>query len=77
MLELLERQTSLTINQWKIFTACLFSIVIDFFDFALIGFVLAFFVKGLASDLWAIRDDLVRLRHCGDTGRDFLWLARR
>jgi MFS transporter, putative metabolite:H+ symporter len=45
MLELLERQQSLTINQWKIFTACLFSIVIDFFDFALIGFVLAFFVK--------------------------------
>jgi MFS transporter, putative metabolite:H+ symporter len=46
MLDLLEQQESLTINQWKIFTACLFSIVIDFFDFALIGFVLAFFVKG-------------------------------
>jgi MFS transporter, putative metabolite:H+ symporter len=45
MLDLLERQQSLTLNQWKIFTACLFSIVIDFFDFALIGFVLAFFVK--------------------------------
>jgi MFS transporter, putative metabolite:H+ symporter len=45
MIELLDRQTSLTINQWKIFTACLFSIVIDFFDFALIGFVLAFFVR--------------------------------
>lgn len=45
MLELLERQQSLTINQWKIFIACLFSVVIDFFDFALIGFVLAFFVK--------------------------------
>jgi MFS transporter, putative metabolite:H+ symporter len=45
MLDLLEHQKSLTINQWKIFTACLFSIVIDFFDFALIGFVLAFFVK--------------------------------
>ena len=45
MLEMLERQKSLTINQWKIFVACLFSIVIDFFDFALIGFVLAFFVK--------------------------------
>src|SRR5271165_4733940 len=45
MLDLLEQQDSLTINQWKIFTACLFSIVIDFFDFALIGFVLAFFVK--------------------------------
>jgi MFS transporter, putative metabolite:H+ symporter len=45
MLELLEQQQTLTANQWKIFTACLFSIVIDFFDFALIGFVLAFFVK--------------------------------
>jgi putative MFS transporter len=45
MLDLLEQQKSLTLNQWKIFTACLFSIVIDFFDFALIGFVLAFFVK--------------------------------
>jgi MFS transporter, putative metabolite:H+ symporter len=45
MLDLLEQQKSLTINQWKIFTACLLSIVIDFFDFALIGFVLAFFVK--------------------------------
>jgi len=29
----------------KIFTACLFSIVIDFFDFALISFVLAFLAK--------------------------------
>src|SRR5260370_2292578 len=45
MLDLLEQQNWLTINQWKIFAACLFSIVIDFFDFALIGFVLAFFVK--------------------------------
>jgi len=45
MLDILEQQSSLTINQWKIFAACLFSIVIDFFDFALIGFVLAFFVK--------------------------------
>jgi len=45
MLDLLDKQTSLTINQWKIFTACLLSLVIDFFDFALIAFVLAFFVK--------------------------------
>lgn len=45
MLDLLEQQKNLTLNQWKIFAACLFSIVIDFFDFALIGFVLAFFVK--------------------------------
>jgi MFS transporter, putative metabolite:H+ symporter len=44
MLDLLERQTSLTPNQWKIFTASIFSIMMDFFDFFLIGFVLAFFV---------------------------------
>jgi len=45
MLELLERQTSLTTNQWKIFTASILSIMLDFFDFLLIGFVLAFFVQ--------------------------------
>ena len=44
MLDLLERQVSLTINQWKIFAACLFSIMLDFFDFFLIGFVLPFLV---------------------------------
>lgn len=45
MLELLDRQQSLTANQWKIFTASILSIMLDFFDFLLIGFVLAFFVK--------------------------------
>jgi MFS transporter, putative metabolite:H+ symporter len=45
MLELLDRQQSLTINQWKIFTACVFSVMLDFFDFGLIGFTLAFFVR--------------------------------
>jgi putative MFS transporter len=45
MLELLERQQSLTANQWKIFTACIFTIMLDFFDFGLIGFTLAFFVR--------------------------------
>ena len=45
MIELLERQQSLTINQWKIFTAVILSIMLDFFDFLLIGFVLAFFVR--------------------------------
>ena len=49
MLDLLEQQKSLTINQWRIFTARVFSIVIGFFDFALIGFVLAFFVKDCIS----------------------------
>jgi putative MFS transporter len=45
MIELLDRQTSLTINQWKIFAAVILSIMLDFFDFLLIGFVLAFIVK--------------------------------
>jgi MFS transporter, putative metabolite:H+ symporter len=45
MVELLDRQTSLTINQWKIFAAVILSIMLDFFDFLLIGFVLAFVVK--------------------------------
>src|SRR5215469_13083139 len=45
MLELLEQQKSLTINQWKIFLACFFSLALDFFDFFLISFVLAFFVR--------------------------------
>ena len=45
MLELLDRQTRLTINQWKIFYACFFSLALDFFDFFLISFVLAFFVR--------------------------------
>ena len=45
MLDLLDEQQSLTINQWKIFTACLFSTMLDFFDFFLISFALAFFVS--------------------------------
>jgi putative MFS transporter len=45
MLDLLERQQSLTINQWKIFIACLLSTMMDFFDFFLIGYVLAFVVR--------------------------------
>jgi MFS transporter, putative metabolite:H+ symporter len=45
MIELLDRQQSLTINQWKIFTAVILSIMLDFFDFLLIGYVLAFFVR--------------------------------
>jgi MFS transporter, putative metabolite:H+ symporter len=45
MLELLDNQGSLTANQWKIFTASILSIMLDFFDFLLIGFTLAFFVR--------------------------------
>jgi MFS transporter, putative metabolite:H+ symporter len=45
MLELLERQTKLTTNQWKIAGAATIGDMLDFFDFLLIGFVLAFIVK--------------------------------
>ncbi|HML11337.1 MAG TPA: MFS transporter [Stellaceae bacterium] len=45
MLELLEQQTALTANQWKIFAASVLAGMLDFFDFFLIGFVLAFFVQ--------------------------------
>jgi MFS transporter, putative metabolite:H+ symporter len=44
MLELLERQTTLTVNQWKIISAAILGDMLDFFDFFLIGFVLAFIV---------------------------------
>jgi putative MFS transporter len=46
MLEHLEKQESLTTNQWKIFAAATVGDMLDFFDFYLIGFVLAFIVGG-------------------------------
>src|SRR5580704_9986106 len=45
MLELLEQQKKLTANQWKIAGAATLGDMLDFFDFFLIGFVLAFIVK--------------------------------
>jgi putative MFS transporter len=44
VLEHLERQTSLTNNQRKIVFAAILGDMLDFFDFYLIGFVLAFIV---------------------------------
>jgi len=44
MLELLERQERLTVNQWKIISAAILGDMLDFFDFFLIGYVLAFIV---------------------------------
>jgi putative MFS transporter len=46
MLEQLESQKSLTANQWKIFAAATIGDMLDFFDFFLIGFVLAFMFRG-------------------------------
>jgi putative MFS transporter len=46
MLELLDRQQKLTANQWKIALAATLGDMLDFFDFFLIGFVLAFIVNG-------------------------------
>jgi MFS transporter, putative metabolite:H+ symporter len=45
VLEHLERQTSLTNNQRKIVLAAILGDMLDFFDFYLIGFVLAFIVS--------------------------------
>lgn len=45
MLDLLDRQQKLTANQWKIALAATIGDMLDFFDFFLIGFVLAFIVK--------------------------------
>jgi MFS transporter, putative metabolite:H+ symporter len=46
VLEHLEQQKSLTTNQWKIFAAATIGDMLDFFDFYLIGFILAFIVRG-------------------------------
>ena len=44
MLERLESQTRLTVNQWKIMIAAILGDMLDFFDYFLIGYVLAFIV---------------------------------
>jgi MFS transporter, putative metabolite:H+ symporter len=46
MLERLEQQKRLTPNQWKIIATANLGDMLDFFDFFLIGYVLAFIVKG-------------------------------
>lgn len=45
MFDVLERQERLTANQWKIFAAVVLGDMLDFFDFFLIGYVLAFVVR--------------------------------
>ena len=45
MLEYLERQKKLTANQWRIIATANLGDMLDFFDFFLIGYVLAFIFK--------------------------------
>src|SRR5271168_3250546 len=45
MLERLEKQKKLTANQWKIIATANVGDMLDFFDFFLIGYVLAFILK--------------------------------
>jgi putative MFS transporter len=45
MLERLENQKKLTANQWKIIATANVGDMLDFFDFFLIGYVLAFILK--------------------------------
>jgi MFS family permease len=44
MLDVLERQQKLTKNQWKIISAAVLGDMLDFFDYGLIAFALAFIV---------------------------------
>src|SRR5258708_9439613 len=45
MLELLDKQTKLTGNQYRIIAAAILGDMLEFFDYFLIGFVLAFIIK--------------------------------
>src|SRR5258707_1042533 len=45
MLELLDKQTRLTGNQYRIISAAILGDMLEFFDYYLIGFVLAFIIK--------------------------------
>jgi MFS transporter, putative metabolite:H+ symporter len=45
MLERLEQQKRLTANQWRIILTANLGDMLDFFDFLLIGYVLAFILK--------------------------------
>ena len=63
MLELLDRQQTLTLNQWKIAIAATLGDMLDFFDFFLIGFVLAFIVGDWHLTYGQSAADSVRLGH--------------
>src|ERR1700756_5972210 len=52
MIELLEGQKKLTANQWKLIVTGNLADLLDFFDFFLIGYVLAFIAKEWQLTYW-------------------------
>ena len=52
MLDRLERQKKLTANQWKLIATANLADLLDFFDFFLIGYVLAFVTKEWQLTYW-------------------------
>ena len=52
MLERLEQQKKLTANQWKLIATANLADLLDFFDFFLIGYVLAFITKEWQLTYW-------------------------
>src|SRR5215475_606091 len=52
MIELLDQQKKLTTNQWKLIVTGNLADLLDFFDFFLIGYVLAFITKEWQLTYW-------------------------
>jgi putative MFS transporter len=52
MLDALDAQDRLTTNQWKLVVAATFGIILEFLDYFLIGFVLAFVIGPWHLSLW-------------------------
>jgi len=52
VIELLEQQKKLTANQWKLIVTGNLADLLDFFDFFLIGYVLAFITKEWQLTYW-------------------------
>ena len=72
MLEHLEKQ-KLTANQWKIVAAATLGDMLDFFDFFLIGFVLAFIVGDWHLTYRPVGDDPAGIRHQRAVSGSLFW----
>jgi hypothetical protein len=69
MLERLERQKTLTANQWKIIATANVGDMLDFFDFFLIGYVLVTSQKPVARAIYGGMIALKRRRQQARQGR--------